>query len=292
MEATSGRDGRLSEGAFELLLSLVEKGGESKELSLAVGLIGNANLSKDQLLRLAPVLKQAGPVEICSLLPPYQRTSDPEVAAAFLQAMEQSRSLLSVPPTELSDIVKGYPMQFLERANALLEKLRQEEQKRLSRLDQLTAQLQHGDANRGRVVFYSEKSKCATCHRVNDEGGRIGPDLSTIGANRSSSDLLESIVFPSATLVRDYQSYNLLTTEGQTHTGLIVRDTGDEIFVQQQLGEPIQISRQNIENLVPSTVSLMPNGLDQALTENELVDVVAYLQSLKATKETASVNRK
>jgi putative heme-binding domain-containing protein len=134
-------------------------------------------------------------------------------------------------------------------------------------------------------VFFSEKSKCSTCHRVNEEGGKIGPDLSTIGANRSSSDLLESIVFPSATLVRDYPSYTLLTAEGQTLTGLIVRDTGDEVFVQQQLGEPVRIARKDIEELLPSTVSLMPNGLDQALTEAELADVVAYLQSLKAKEE-------
>ncbi len=284
-QAASGRDGRLTESAFALLIDLIGEGGESKELTLAVGLIANANLSKDQLLRLASLLKQAGPVEIRSLLPPYQRNTDPEVGAAFLTAMEQSRSLLSVPPPELSDIIKAYPAELRDRANALLERLRQDEQKRLTRLDQLLPQLKSGNAERGRIVFLSEKSKCSTCHRINEVGGRIGPDLTTIGANRASSDLLESIVFPSATLVRDYQSYNLLTSEGQTLTGLIVRDTGDEIFVQQQLGEPVRIARKDIESLVPSTVSLMPNGLDQALTEAELADVVAYLQSLKSSQK-------
>lgn len=285
MEAASGRDGRLTESAFALLAGLIEKGGNSNELSRAVGLIGNANLSKDQLLRLAPLLQQAGPMEIRNLLPPFERSSDADVRVAFLNAMEQSRSLLSVPPPELSDIIKSYPEELRERGNLLLERLEQNEQQRLNRLDALLAKLTQGDAARGRTLFLSEKSKCSTCHRVNEEGGRVGPDLSTIGANRSSIDLLESIVFPSATLVRDYQSYQILTTEGQTLTGLIVRDTGDEVYIQQQMGEPIRMARKDIESLLPSTVSLMPNGLDQALTEAELLDVVAYLKSLKAKKE-------
>ncbi len=284
-EAASGRDNRLNHAAFAMLLDLIRKGGESKELGRAVQLIGTANLTQEQLLLLAPIIKQAGSVEIRSLLPPYQRNQNPEVVTAFLNAMEQSRSLMSVPPVELSEIIKRYPAQFRERANALLDRLKREEQQRLTRLDQLLPKLKRGDADRGRALFFAEKSKCATCHRILDKGGRIGPDLSTIGSNRSAADLLESIVFPSATLVRDYQPYSILTTAGQTLTGLIIRDTGDEIFVQQQIGEPIRVARKEIETLLPSTVSIMPNGLDKSLAEEELADIVAYLQSLKAKRE-------
>jgi putative heme-binding domain-containing protein len=285
IEAASGPDNRLNETAFALLTDLIGKGGESKELARAVQLIAGANLTKDQLLALAEVIKSAGPVEIRSLIPPYQRAGDKAVATAFLSAMEQSRSLMSVPPVELSDIIKSYPEELRGRANALLDRLKQEEQQRLTRLDQLLPRLKSGDAERGRVLFFAEKSKCATCHRVNDQGGKIGPDLTTIGLNRSPADLLESIVFPSATLVRDYQPYTLLTTEGQTLTGLVIRDTGDEILVQQQIGEPVRVLRKDIETMLPSTVSIMPNGLEKSLTEAELADVVAYLQGLKARKE-------
>ena len=156
---------------------------------------------------------------IQSLVSAYARSVDHAVAVAFLDAMEHSRALSSVPPHELSDVVKRYPADLRDRANALLDRLKQEEQQRLTRLDQLLPRLKEGDAERGRQLFFAEKSKCATCHRVGNKGGRIGPDLTTIGANRSPADLLESIVFPSATLVRDYQPYTVLTAEGQTLTG-------------------------------------------------------------------------
>ena len=283
IEAAAGRDSRLSKPAFDLLASIIRNGGESKELSRAVQLIGSASLTNEQLLALAPLLKAAGPVAIQNLVPAYERSIDHAVALAFLDAMEHSRALLSVPPPRLSDVVKRYPADLRERANLLLDRLKQEEQQRLTRLDQLLPRLKEGRAERGRQLFFAEKSKCATCHRVGEKGGRIGPDLTTIGANRSPADLLESIVFPSATLVRDYQPYAILKTEGQTLTGLIVRDTGDEIWVQQPLGEPVRLARGQIDAIQPSTVSIMPSGLEKTLTEAELADVIAYLQSLKTT---------
>ena len=60
-----------------------------------------------------------------------------------------------------------------------------------------------------------------------------------------------------------------------------MRDTGEEIIVQQPLGEPVRIARKDIETLRPSTVSIMPGGLEKALTETELADVIAFLQSLR-----------
>ncbi len=284
IEAAAGRDSRLSKPAFDLLVRIIRDGGESKELSRAVQLVGGASLTKEQLLALAPLLKTAGPVAIQNLVSAFERSGDHEVAEAFLQSMEQSRALLSVPTPQLSDVIKRYPADLRGRGNALLDRLKEEEQQRLARLDQLLPRLKAGDAERGRELFFAEKSKCATCHRVGEKGGRIGPDLTTIGANRSPADLLESIVFPSATLVRDYQPYTVLTTQGQTMTGLVVRDTGDEIWLQQQLGEPVRLARGQIEVMQPSTVSIMPNGLEKTLTEAELADVIAYLESLKANR--------
>lgn len=284
IEAASGRDNRLNDSTFALLLEMIRRVGDSQERTRAVQLLASASLSKPQLISLASALPKAGPVEIRSLVPPFQRNADGEVATAFLKAMEESRSLMSIPPNELSDVIKRYPAELRDRANALLDRLKRDKQERLNRLDRLVAQLDSGDADRGRVLFFSKKTKCATCHRVGEKGGKIGPDLTTIGSNRSRVDLLESIVFPSATLVRDYQAYSVLTTEGQTLTGLITRDTGEEITLQPQLGEPVRLARKAIETMQPSTVSIMPNGLEKALTETELADVVAYLRSLRPRK--------
>ena len=130
-----------------------------------------------------------GPLALRDLIRPYARDRKPDVAMTFLEALENARCLLSLPVNEVSDIVKGYPADLRSRANALLDRLRRQHEKRLSEINDLLPLLESGEAERGRSVFFSEKSQCAVCHRVGSKGGRIGPDLTTIGANRSDHDL-------------------------------------------------------------------------------------------------------
>ena len=105
--------------------------------------------------------------------------------------------------------------------------------------------------------------------------------MTTIGANRSANDLLESIVFPSASIVRDYSTYQVLTFNGQVFSGILVAESNEAIELQQASGKSVRILQSDIERMNPGSVSIMPAGLEQALTEDELVDVVKYLQSLK-----------
>ncbi|MGB1708341.1 MAG: hypothetical protein ACPHF4_10995, partial [Rubripirellula sp.] len=112
-------------------------------------------------------------------------------------------------------------------------------------------------------------------------GQVVGPDLTTIGANRSATDLLESIVFPSASIVRDYSTYQVLTLGGRVFSGILVSESSDGIELQQASGKSVRILQSEVERIVPGSVSIMPAGLEQTLTEDELVDIVKYLQSLK-----------
>ena len=113
---------------------------------------------------------------------------------------------MTLAPHEFSDVIKRYPHELLPPANRLLERLRAEEQNRITRVDQLLPLLRRGNSVRGRELFFATQTQCATCHRVDNQGGQIGPDLTTIGANRDARDLLESIVFPSATIVRAHET--------------------------------------------------------------------------------------
>jgi putative heme-binding domain-containing protein len=80
--------------------------------------------------------------------------------------------------------------------------------------------------------------------------------------------------------VRDYESYKVVTVEGRVLAGLVVSESADMIEIQQASGEKLRLDRDDIELIAPSTVSIMPAGLEEALTETELLDVVTYLQSL------------
>lgn len=295
LSAASGNSSQLKDPAFQVLTQLIarpaspaegtERGGRlsAADAAQAAQMIGNSTLTGEQLLKLAPLLEQAGPLEMRDLIRPFARNNTLEIRAAFLTSLEQSRSFLSLPHQIFSDIVKGYPTELRSQANELLDKLKAKDQQQANELDKLLPLLATGDAKRGETLFSNEKTKCASCHQVNNKGGKIGPDLSNIGSNRHGRDLLESIVFPSASLVRQYEAYSVVTKQGRVLTGLIARETRDAIYVQQQAGDPVMVPRQDIDELVPSTVSIMPNDLDKALSRQDLADLIAYLKTLKRT---------
>lgn len=280
--ALSG-SGTLNPAAFDLLLGLAADEAHPAESARAAQLLGASSLSSDQLVSLAPLLTTAGPVELRDLIRPFGRNRSVPVAEAFLESLEPARSLLSLPMHEVSDIVKRYPRELLPRANALLDRLKRADAERIARVDELLPLLKTGVAERGRDIFFSEKARCGVCHRVGDRGGRIGPDLTTIGDNRSVRDLLESIVFPSASIVRQYESYTVTTVTGRSYSGLILRETEDSLQIQQATGDPVSVRRDEIDTLTPGTVSVMPQGLDKALTRQQLADVIAWLKGRRQT---------
>lgn len=295
LRAISGNSSQLNDTAFTILRELVSRPASKASQAASAGhvsaadsaraaqMIGGCSLTPVQLLQLAPLLEQAGPLELRDLVRPFQRNNSLETRSAFLTSMEQSRAFSSLPHQTFSDIVKSYPAELRPRANALLDKLKQKDTQQAQRLDQLLPLLKSGDAKRGQAIFASEKTKCTVCHQVNNKGGKIGPDLSNIGSNRNSRDLLESLVFPSASLVRQYEPFTVVTSQGRVLSGLIARETTDAIYVQQQVGEAVRIARRDIDEIVPSTVSIMPKGLEQALSEGDLADLIAYLKTLKRT---------
>lgn len=263
-----------------LLIQLV-KNGSPAEQSTAARLLGGSSLTSPELLMVTTLLADVGPQQLADLVKLYKRSLKAEVATAFLDYIQNARSLSSLPRLEVSEVVKRFPAELHDRANALLDKMQAAEQAKMLKLDGLVGQLNSGDATRGKNVFFSEKSKCATCHVVGKKGKRIGPDLTTIGASRSPKDLLESIIFPSSTIVRQYEPYTLVTTEGRTYSGLIIKDTASEMTIQQTTGEPVTVRRSDVDELVPATVSIMPKGLDEALTSQQIADLVAWLQTLR-----------
>lgn len=150
-----------------------------------------------------------------------------------------------------------------------------------TRLTEMVAQAGKGDAERGRQVFFSNRSACSTCHRVGSVGGLVGPDLSKIGQVRTTRDLAEAILYPRATLANGYESYTNATRAGRTHTGLIRRETADALHLLTTDRAEVRIPRTQIEEMTPSSVSVMPQGLEKVLTEEQLRDLIVFLRTLK-----------
>ncbi len=120
-----------------------------------------------------------------------------------------------------------------------------------------------------------------TCHVAGDLGRALGPDLSHIGQIRSARDLLESIIFPSATIARDYETHSVETIDGQTQLGMIRKDSPEGLGLVDLTGQEKTIPHSQVVAKSVMTTSLMPNGLEQTLTEQQLLDLVAWLVSLR-----------
>jgi putative heme-binding domain-containing protein len=167
-------------------------------------------------------------------------------------------------------------------AQPLFKKLEVDTEAMKAKLDELAPVLRGGDSSRGRDVFLGRKAGCTACHTVAGTGGKVGPDLTKIGSIRSSRDLLEAIVFPSASFARGFEPFLLRTKDGAIYDGLIVRETADAIvlFTAADRVEK-RIPRTSVDEIRQSRISVMPQGLDAQLSREELRDLIAYLGSLR-----------
>ncbi|HZW32058.1 MAG TPA: PVC-type heme-binding CxxCH protein [Isosphaeraceae bacterium] len=139
-----------------------------------------------------------------------------------------------------------------------------------------------GDPQRGRAVFFrAGTNSCGGCHRVQGRGQWVGPDLSTIGVKSGRDELIRSILNPSAAIGSNFRSLVLALDDGRVLTGLPVEESTDRLVLKTAAGERITIRTSSIEDRRTSDVSLMPEGLAQTMTDQELVDLLAYLTTLR-----------
>jgi putative heme-binding domain-containing protein len=141
--------------------------------------------------------------------------------------------------------------------------------------------VRHGDVRRGQQVFAQAKVACVSCHQFGYKGGHIGPDLTNIGKIRAERDLLEAILFPSASFVRSFEPIQVVTKSGKAYSGLVKKDAADEVVLVTSATETVRVPRDQIEEMRPGTVSVMPAGLDKQLTPQDLADLVAFLSHAK-----------
>jgi putative heme-binding domain-containing protein len=142
-----------------------------------------------------------------------------------------------------------------------------------------------GDATRGKAVWNASlvgAAQCAKCHMVRGVGGQVGPDLSMIGKKASRENLYDSILTPSKAIADQYIQHSVTTTAEVTVSGLLIADTPAVITLRDANGKDTTIAKKEIEGQVRKLkTSIMPEDIVAALTEDELIDLVAYLETLK-----------
>lgn len=146
---------------------------------------------------------------------------------------------------------------------------------------------QTGDVARGRIAFHSTGT-CAKCHVVNGIGLNIGPELSEIGKKLSKQALFESILYPSAAISHNYETWAVLDHNGNVTTGLLVSETPAEVQIKDEKALVRTIQTSDIEERRKLDISLMPADLHKILSVQELVDIVEFMTTLQQAQATAS----
>jgi putative heme-binding domain-containing protein len=146
----------------------------------------------------------------------------------------------------------------------------------LSALDQAS---QGRSFAKGQQAF--NDAQCIACHRFGNDGGSAGPDLTAVSSRFTRRDILDSIVEPSKVVSEQYQNTTIVKKNGDDFTGRVVEEDERKVVL---VADPIkqdrvEVRRSEIQRLVPAKLSPMPEGLVNILTKEEILDLLAYLES-------------
>ena len=136
-----------------------------------------------------------------------------------------------------------------------------------------------GDAHRGQLIYRRKELNCIQCHAISGAGGNVGPDMSGIGVTSPTEYLLESILAPSAVIKEAYLTLQVLTSDGVVIRGVKVDRDDQRLILRDENGREIVIPEDEIEQ-ESAGKSLMPEGQHHLLTQDELVDLIAFLSAL------------
>lgn len=281
LAVVAGGLAQLTDSQFVLLNGAMSPASAVDVRSAAVDALSGAPLSREQLGALCRTIETAGPLELNRLLAAYSRVQDDKLGEKLLAALDRSPALASLRVDVLRTSLAKYGPKVQAGIDALESRVNIDAATQRKRIDKLLPLVATGDVRRGHAVFHSAKAACSACHVMGYAGGTVGPELSRIGEIRTERDLLESILYPSLSFVQSYEPVQVITTDGRILNGRVRDETEAGYVIATGPNEEARVPRDEVEAIEPSTVSVMPGGLDGQLTEQELLDLVAFLKQAK-----------
>lgn len=275
------RSEKLSDTAFALVAENIEQDEPVATRALAAEALARSKPTNNQAIRLCGLIDSTSPLEVESVIRSIAQVRDDEVGNNLVKALSANASEIRIPVGAIRQVVSGYSEEVRAGAEKLFEKLDAQSAEQRTRLTKLVDELPAGDVRRGQAVFHGAKAACISCHSIGYVGGKTGPDLTRIGAIRKRRDLLESVLFPSASFVQTYEPRTIVTRDGRVQTGLLRGESAEEVTLVVNATQSVKIPRGEIEEIQLGKTSIMPAGLDKQLSEQDLADLIAYLEACR-----------
>ncbi|MEP6663320.1 MAG: HEAT repeat domain-containing protein, partial [Verrucomicrobiota bacterium] len=136
-----------------------------------------------------------------------------------------------------------------------------------------------GDAARGEKIFRRAELACVSCHSIGGAGGKVGPDMTSIGASAPVDYLIESVLYPSKKIKEGFHAIMLETSDDQELSGILVRENNDEIVLRDVTNQELSVPKKNVKSRRMGG-SLMPSGLIDHLSNAEQLDLFRFLSEL------------
>jgi putative heme-binding domain-containing protein len=204
--------------------------------------------------------------------------------AEWLLQTYQSKGLAEDLSADVARLLRNSPYKEVKkRAEGALPAPPKLDPKKLPSIQALLAR--KGDAARGQLIMertFKNDAACLKCHTINKVGGAVGPELSVIGSKASRENLLESILYPSRAIADQYLQWVVETKDGQVIHGILIEETPEHLLLRDVNAKDFKVARKNLETKSKSPMSIMPDNLLLFLSEEELLDLVEYLYSLKS----------
>jgi putative membrane-bound dehydrogenase-like protein len=272
---------QISDECYALILEAAENPHDVGLRNAAVRSLTAQSLSDVRKQQVLEILPRLGPVELRQVLAVFQKDQDPELGQRLVDVLAEAPAQAVIPREDLDSVFRAFGEAIQQQARTHLSRPTAGRKDQVTRLEELFSTLPPGDVRRGQAVFHSAKAACFGCHEMGYRGGEVGPDLTRIGQIRSRRDLLEAIVFPSASFVRNYEPMRITTTRGVTINGVVRDQTATEVVLFDEQRQERRVRLAEVESMEPSAVSVMPSGIDQLLSPQELSDVVTFLEAAR-----------
>lgn len=233
--------------------------GKKESAQLLFEATAGPKFSKSVQMQAARVIGNAGPTE-----------------EFVLDLLDKKKFTAAYVPLVVESLQKAWRKSIRTRANSYLDKHQTETKKSHPAMAELVKM--SGDAVKGKIAF---SNSCAMCHLVNNEGIDFGPKLTEIGTKLSKEGMYMSVLHPNAGIGFGYETFEVNTKSGDTYQGIVVSKNETDIVLRIPGGMVKSFKTSALKSVKQLPESLMPEGLADAMSTTELVDLMEYLFTLK-----------